>query len=896
MTKKKFNIFTIDDLTGGINTRDYPSEIENKECQMLENFNFSWNKLITWPWHEATTNPINWKIGALTIDSNDIWTISDWDLYKNWEWLPNKYGIFISFNIQNFLTNIDYIVTINNTEYTFNWVNISDIIEDISSQLSWNFNILKQEDSVIIYSDSPITYSYDNKKSYIIYTTDFIYWDTWKTFTISIIVNWVTYSYDYNYTDLTIDNKEIIENIMTGLVWEIPSQYNPKLVNINALWEITEDYYYAKGILISSVDTVIPNNVIKLDYKSDLNVNVFYRLWAWWTILFKLDNHTIYAPSWYRISYFSSTNLTSSDTITIDWTTTNFNWINRSDFWNHINLPSVYIRKTLFDNWDARELMFVRRDWKPIQSISGTWLFSNIWSVFNSWYSNFSWGWSVWDFYSSRCYIWDVTPKHFLVEDVKEVIANSILYQVWLLSWYTSSYSYDTSVWNKILSIKKWDWEYIDIWKYPEWYDKNISISFFWIKEKEYIKTDINSVWEVWIPLYDLQWWNTTYFWNITVWNHWWVLVVNKEWGASYFYEWLKANIWIDSVWLPTVWTIYNGKIVLWWYEWNDNIVFWQTSSPTQPLSILNFTDYDSWWQSVSWGDKWKITGMIVWENWLLVFKDNSIWYTNQEIDKPESYSFNLKFSKATSNWALTQNVITEVDQEIFYLDWNTRTVRRLWYEKNLTTLRDVWISHNIEKYLKELPEEQELATSHFSYPNYVLSLSDHSWWTITYWDNKTYYTNNKHFIYNVDNKSWTTRTSLPWFIVSHKWYFWHLDKKVYKDMHWYTTEGWYFLSKMYNLWDDVWMNKFWRFEIVWSFLNEASNITVKIIIDWEVIEERYITWNNDNWHISQSFRERIDLYDIWQTIEFSINWNWPVEIYDINIYYTPTNTKEYYF
>jgi len=60
----------------------------------------------------------------------------------------------------------------------------------------------------------------------------------------------------------------------------------------------------------------------------------------------------------------------------------------------------------------------------------------------------------------------------------------------------------------------------------------------------------------------------------------------------------------------------------------------------------------------------------------------------------------------------------------MFYLDWKNRAVRRLGYEQNLTTLRDVAISKEIAEEFKSLPESQPMATSHFIYPNYQLSLS----------------------------------------------------------------------------------------------------------------------------------------------------------------------------
>ena len=47
MTKRNYKPFRIEDLTGGINTRDYASEIENKQSVDLINWNFEGNKLVS---------------------------------------------------------------------------------------------------------------------------------------------------------------------------------------------------------------------------------------------------------------------------------------------------------------------------------------------------------------------------------------------------------------------------------------------------------------------------------------------------------------------------------------------------------------------------------------------------------------------------------------------------------------------------------------------------------------------------------------------------------------------------------------------------------------------------------------------------------------------------------
>jgi len=75
----------------------------------------------------------------------------------------------------------------------------------------------------------------------------------------------------------------------------------------------------------------------------------------------------------------------------------------------------------------------------------------------------------------------------------------------------------------------------------------------------------------------------------------------------------------------------------------------------------------------------------------------------------------------------LNQSVITDVQQDTFYLDWKNRSVRRLSYEANVSALRDSRVNDEIRSLMTTLPEEQPLATASFSYPNYKLSLTDNS-------------------------------------------------------------------------------------------------------------------------------------------------------------------------
>ena len=95
--------FKLDDLTWGINTRDFQTEIEDKQGLDILNFNSSWNKLVTAKGNTEKYS-ISWaKFWGITIDWEDIWSITNWDLYKNWTLIPEWTWVFIECNF-NFET------------------------------------------------------------------------------------------------------------------------------------------------------------------------------------------------------------------------------------------------------------------------------------------------------------------------------------------------------------------------------------------------------------------------------------------------------------------------------------------------------------------------------------------------------------------------------------------------------------------------------------------------------------------------------------------------------------------------------------------------------------------------------------------------------------------------
>lgn len=907
ISKKKYLPFRIEDLTGWINLRDYASEIEDKQCVSLKNWNFNWNKLVSEKWYLDTLNTPHSEIGALSVDAWDIWTVAQWALKKNWVDQWGKNAIVIKTDIQSFVPWIEYIITIDSIEYRFVWDSIADFINDVESKmtLAW-FDVEKQSDSVFISSNSTITYSTSQNQTYLLYNRDDVAaYNVWDVIFVWVEINWTKYEYEYNYNNSLLNAGQVDIEIMTGLAWVIPASFSPSVVNLNSILEIVDDYTTYAGIIINNANTIAEVKAQKYKYRykwySALSWGYSYvRMDNGDDVLFELDGNPVYWPFGYWIRHTWPDALEATDSITIDWHVMTFPAATPT------NTFGTVLKWMLDATWDFysddssgnnRQVVFIRKDWNRISSISGTWIFSDINSfTLNSYSAQSHTSWSIYSIATDDCYdVWDwlALPTNNIGEYTERWIVN----QINAFSWYNAA-----SEWAIQINIEKDDKSQIIIneavanpsdMEDASWNEiTDIAVKFAtFIDTWAFIDIKTNKKTEV--DLINLQWSSNLIRGNLTIWNNWGVLFVDAdEWGASYLYNDAIASIWEDEIGKPTVGTIYNGKIILGWYKWNDNIIFSKTSSPTQPLNILNFSDYSAGWQSVSGWDKWQVTWMIVGENGLYVFKDNSVWYSNSEKDNPDSFSFNLIFNKITSNGALNQNVITEVEQEIFYLDWKTRAVRRLWYEQNLTTLRDTSISKDIAELLEALPEDQTLATSHFSYPYYQLSLSNWQEPDVEYNNGNTYKTNMKHFIYNVENKSWTTKDGINDLIVSDSGYFALLNWSVYKDFQWNIREEWDMLSKEYTFGDDIMYKKYGRFEIIGRIIPEAEvtkTLTVEIIIDWEVIDERVFTRDSNS-----QLREKIDLMDIWQKFQFRLKHSWEgrVEIYDTQVYYKWTNIQ----
>lgn len=797
MSKKNYTAFRLDDLTWGINARDYPSEIEDKQSLSLLNWNFDWNQLVTSKWYEQKLDTGWDKIWWITLDWNDVWHISDWTLYKNWTEQEENWGVFISSkNLptywNQFAVYLLYYITIDWVEYTVSGSDITSRVNDLISKLTtagW-YQINATNDWFFLSKSSwPITVTttkgsalyYSVSASPTITSTNF-YYLKWRI--------------DNNYFNLSynIDSSAQIRQHLYSL-------HNFSIANYFwTLWYGSRYVFYLK------------RNVAWLTVTYDISDSTNYQ--GWWTLVNWVATATTSLSSWEN-ALWATTSSIDNVSLTIYWTAYTATWTSLYDCL--FNLRPILI-------W--------------------AWFWAEI--LYNSW-----------------------TTRYYILVYDKTNNNNVSLFS----NWSAKSWMTEFKDW---LSISTWDFMWANYLS-PQMSITTLSVgsAFGWI-------VDINV---------------TPY----------WQLVIDRdEWWASLYKDNLYIPIWVSSVWTPKAWTIYKGKIVLWWY-WNDNIVFSQTSTPTAPLSFLNFSSYSAWWQSVSAWNKWNITWFKVWENWLYVFKDNEIWSTNTENDNSPT-SFNFIFSKITSTWALNQSVITDVQQDTFYLDWKNRSVRRLSYEANVSSLRDSRVNDEIRELFLSLPEEQPLATSSFAYPNYKLSLTDNSWWTITYPNWKTYYLNTINFVYNVDKKSWTIEYNGKNYLRSNSWYFCDSLWFIYKDDVWNIKEDWTHISKEYTFWDDVSFKRYWLLEITWDIKSEwvwkTKELEIEVLVDDESVEigDSDISPNKRKIISTDGelvrFKETIDLFDDWQTFKFKLshNWDWYVKVSDVNILYRPTKIKPEYF
>ena len=560
-------------------------------------------------------------------------------------------------------------------------------------------------------------------------------------------------------------------------------------------------------------------------------------------------------------------------------------WLNTRDFPSEIQDKQF----TQLENWNFKWNKLVSSKWmQAIYDNNLDWWIK--WMTVD-WNDIYYVHW--WTIYKN----WNILPQHWMPIAPASII-NSYLYSI-ILDWIVISYTSGTNATRE--EIVRWlkadaDAKLTNVTSSVELWSTNIVDNINpWLCLM--IAKNDNTSFSIWIdywlsynfsyPLIDVRY-NISYYNNMLIFTS-----IDKEWTYNdrphVRFNGVVSPITRD-IDTPKYNTIYRWKLVFWWFnQWNA-ITFSQTSSPGNPTALFDFSAYSAGNQQIwTW---WIITWFTVWENWLYVFKNNEVHYSSSEND---TWSlFNFVFNRITSNWAINQKTITQVDQEIFYYDWINKAVRRLWYEKNLTTLRDVAISREIETIFDNINWDQSNATSTFKYPNYKLFLKS---WLVWEW------VNDICLVYNVENKSWTTETNKDC-ALSEKWFIWSAyNSIIFNDD---TTNGWVSsiaLSKEYSFWDVIDFKKYWEIEIAWK-IDDTAILTLFVYVDGEEVNSIQIErkWNKQpslwgrtlwtstlwadipyKWLIA--FNERLELYDSWKVIQFWLlkEWIGSAEVSNIN-------------
>lgn len=810
------------DLTGGINNRDFPTEIEDKQMLQLSNFNFKWNKLVSWNGVERIFNSIqDSPTQALTVNNTDLYHINKWNLYKNNDLLYKSNDYELKFNSnpdwEIISINIDWSII---TFWWFFWnesLYITTLISVISSSL-WGDYVVEDKWNRIIWiyktDYSPISISNANAVKKITLN------DYTEYSQISVTIDWVTTSIDWQ-----------IQTTAQDWLTHIVSQLNPL------------DYYF----------DVSGNELI-----------LVRRDWANMTITSTETTNYTYVFRW------RSSTITNESEINL--------WV-----WG-----SSSPVKTWKLNWNI--------DWEAFEYIYPTWQTFTP-STFTYNYSYIHWSVLLWNDNIEEWILIDQTywnlPIAYITENIVEYPTSGVDRR-WIqfnlrktdLSQITFSY------WNTWV---KSDWVALS--------SPTLSQSVFLIETQHNATITVSTHNEI-TKEYNNIWTELASDdrFSLTVSNY-WILIVSKRWFNPVFIDndWTVNQISTQLVWAPTVGTIYNWRIVLWGYNNSDNIIYSRVDNPLTPTNeILDFSNYSAWAQSVSGWNRWMISWFMVWENWLYVFKTDEVWYTNSE--KDTWTSFNFIFNKITSSWAINQECITQVEQEIFYYDWINKAIRRLWYEQNLQTLRDVAVSREVENTLLSIPDDDEsaddrytpLMSLQYSYPNLELNYAD---WTSPFIflvgldENNKFRVPNKTLLYNIYTKSFTTRTDKEALspIVSSKGYFWTWVWDIYISNSWNTQEEWFAISKEFTFWDDIDRKKLWEIEVSGNIIWANKTFSIWALSEWQPFSigwgvlEKTITWE---WR----FETRITTSSSGRSfnIIFKHSWDWYVEINSLNLKWKP--------
>lgn len=344
------------------------------------------------------------------------------------------------------------------------------------------------------------------------------------------------------------------------------------------------------------------------------------------------------------------------------------------------------------------------------------------------------------------------------------------------------------------------------------------------------------------------------------------------------------------------------------WLGWNNlapsTLYTSQQASPLTESNIYNFTYWN--WISSTIDLIWDVNP-ITWfidNNWdYYIFKTNGSYNVIDIISPTTTSSAAIRTKKVTSTWAINQQVIQNVDQDVLYFDG--RNVRRLSYEQNTLALKDSSVSTEISTFINELPEIQSQATAWFVYPYYKLFVRD-----------RFSNTNNIWLIYNIREKSWSIQ---QWIFPSvwassywnekrvayfWSWVYWDIFKESLWLSFWWGDVNYLFISKKYAFWDNLDYKRLWEIEL-YGKISSWLKLYLDIILDDAVIDTREIyfeefisptLWSSTIWVSTfgwvettnqlNNFRYRYEYFNDWVFIQFRIRWTWVwyFELHWVNI------------
>lgn len=260
------------------------------------------------------------------------------------------------------------------------------------------------------------------------------------------------------------------------------------------------------------------------------------------------------------------------------------------------------------------------------------------------------------------------------------------------------------------------------------------------------------------------------------------IIVLNSRWpwGRILYYD-IQASSLLEVPAIntfplnATTWVYYNGQLFL---SWGDtNIV--QISAPestANPEDLLKF-NIDWVWAIPVWSKSNYIVNISTSEDWIYIFSNRET-YKARNIQLVWTQTV-FTPDKVANNWTISKDSVVWVEQELFYVDWVNRNIRRVRYEESFDTLRDDNISERVNNLLQTLPEQTTVYTR-FSYPNVKFTFKQEGFDTI----------HNYTIIYNVREQSFTLEQDRFVTTSSGKYFSNNTTNKLFIDDTWLLRGG----------------------------------------------------------------------------------------------------------